>query len=173
MTLSTLINFLDPVDPEKLFGLGRQIIGIPSLQPFEIERGGVPSAPGDYNTISDAESEVTRFLSKPGGYSAMFWLTIVPSGNGDFAKDHESSCVKYQDECDCRRWYAQVDLDTAYGYRPCCTCLHYGIIRQLVPQIEAPFEWCDEYTGDWYSCLPPERCESHGGVLAGLAEAAS
>lgn len=158
MTLSTHINLLQPIDPERIFGLAREAIGIPHTQPFEMQTG-----PGEiFNRLRD---DVTMIRSQPGGYDAMLWLTIVPDGDGDFADGGHYYCGEYPDEeCTCRRWYAQIDLDTAYGHRPCCTCLHYGLIRKLAPNL-GRFEWQDEYTGIWYEGLPPERCTHHGGVL--------
>ena len=157
MTLATSINLLEPCDPERIFGLARQIIGIPQEQPFTVTTG-----PDDL--WKERREDFTEIHSTPAGFNAALYLDIVPNGDGDFANLHERYCTEYPDDCHCRRWFTQVGLNTTYGFDPCCTCLHYGIIRQLAPHLGA-FEWQDEYTGDWFRDLPPEHCPHHGGVM--------
>lgn len=151
MTLSTYINFREPVDPEALFGTCREIIGIPNEQPFEMETGPDKFWIGRGN-------DVTQIRSKPGGFAAMLWLTIVPSGKGDYEYGNHEYCEKYSEECHCREWFVQIMLDTTYGYQDekerSCKELHYDIICELAKRGFRCSEWQDEFTGEWHSELP-------------------
>lgn len=154
MTLSTHINFKEKVDPEKLFGICREIIGIPNDQPFEIETGP--------NKICPERGEhVTQIRSVPGGFDAMLWLTIAPTGTGDFECGSHYWCEKYpEDGCSCRNWFAQIMLDTAYASisrkNEDCKQLHMRIIQELATNDFRCSEWEDEFTGEWYTKLPYE-----------------
>lgn len=161
MTLSTHINFLEPVDPEKVFGVAREIIGIPP----------------DREIDDFTHDDIRGIISRPGGYNSMLIMRVSPDGNGDFPR-HEYWCVRFEyDSCTCRKWFVQLNLDTAYGFRPCCACLHYQIINKLARSVQTlqhsqphypppQFEWNDEFTGIWYkNVLPPLWCKNHGGIM--------
>lgn len=163
MTLSTDLNFLKPVDPEAVFGIARRIIGIPQDHPFDVKHWC-------------ADDPNTWLASQMGGFRSALDVTIAPNGEGEFNHYHRIddgksySCVllhKKDSDCSCRKWYVSVRLDTTYGYEKCCTCIHYEIVRKLIEAFpNTPYEWDDEFTGTWYSNVPPpEKCEYHGGVM--------
>lgn len=151
MTLTTTIEFLEPVDPEAVFGFMRQAIGIPADQPVTV------TPPGDhYNLYANA----TCMRSEPGDYPAGLWMYVCPEG---VARLGDESMPAEQ-------WFVQLMLDTSYGYRPCCTCLHMYFVWRLHQFADGvAMRWQDEYTGEWHSEAPTSGCPSHRGRQLGWA----
>ena len=91
----------------------------------------------------------------------MLWVTIVPSGEGDFEDGGHYYCLEYptpDDPCNCKRWYVQIMIDTAYGYQDDqgrdCRQLHMDIITEIYNRGFKWSEWQDEFTGEWHTALP-------------------
>lgn len=154
MTLDTSIVFRTPVDAEKAFGIARHHAKVPAdnpILPRDKWQDNYPTAAYFGHTICGAQAMVEMYVALDGQPESKYCRDECPEQGG----------------CDpeCRDWYVHISLNTTYGARPCCVCIHFGIIRALYEAFpEADIAWDDEFTGRWYSKAPPETCDTHSGT---------
>lgn len=155
MTLTTSIVFENKVDADKVYGITRALINIP----IRSYPDGIVN-----NTFRIEETET---------YIAYHHIPCGASAAADLKSLF--TIAKAREFCDdgcpirghtplCGEWSCHLTLDTAYGYEPCCRDLHYGIIRRLYKEFpKSKIFWNDEYSGNWFSTQPPQRCNACAG----------
>lgn len=151
MTMTTHVRFLEPVDPEQLFGFCRKMIGIPDEQPFKVV---------DDFTYGNVKS----ISSEPGGFDAALWVDICTTGAPELKPEEAELYDEGRTDYDID-FFVEVSFDTTYGFRPCCGCLHVDYIRQVQERFPEKSVWyIGEFDDKWQSDPPPLMCPSHSRV---------
>ncbi len=156
MTLSTNLYVLDPVDVPELFRFGQQ-----QLTSYDDRK---PPMQASEQQSSDRESwqgDGARLLGNQLGQGLPAILEIAyrpdaPLWTPEQAAAHDEDC---EPECDGNHYrracWADVDFDTAYGYRDAegrgCGDLHallVAAIGQYLDMRDIRWEWRNEYTSE-------------------------
>lgn len=157
MTLSTNVYALDPVDPRELFRFAQGLLTrydedrrAPEQQQWSDEpRHAVWGEPGTW-TIANRIGQ---------GLPAILDISYRPDGplrTAEQAAAHDSDC---DEDCDGNHYrracWADLDLDTAYGYRGPdgmgCGDLHAALVAEIGAWLDERgirWEWRNESTGD-------------------------
>jgi len=158
MTLSTNIIAMDPIDPERAFMHMAKLLGAGEGYRWEVRDEFLAGNPAIIAEI---------------GQGLPAWL-IVSHNNGEllnlqdyYTSDRNDPRLKVLDadgESDFAfhpQGYADIDIDTAYGYGRGediggCGDLHAWLVREYARWLDAQsvrWYWRNEFTGEWFGTL--------------------
>lgn len=159
MTLSTNVYILDEIAVEELFRFAQRLLTTYDDRPVpqspdqqvwrDEERSGIWNEPGTRvirNELGQGLPAILDIDYRPGG----------PLRTAEDAAKHDEDC---EPDCDgkyhSRACWADLDLDTAYGYRDSrgwgCGDLHARLVAEIgkwLDERNVRWEWKNEFTGD-------------------------
>lgn len=155
MTLSTNVYILDPVSPHELFRYTQSLLTQYDDQKRPFNRQACSDKPFSYG--APGTWQIANDLGQ--GLPGILDITYRPDGplrTAEQSAAHDEDCDEgcsgeYHD----RACWADLDLDTAYGYRDergmGCGDLHAALVSQIGQWLDGRnirWEWRNEFTGD-------------------------
>ncbi len=156
MTLSTNLYVLGEVDVRELFHFGQRLLTTYDDRP-------IPMSPNQQKWRDDEgyQSDGSRCIRNELGQGLPAILDVTYRAAGPLATDEQSrACTSECEPADDyhyhpRACWADLDLDTAYGYRDSrgwgCGDLHAVLVAELGKWLDergVRWEWKNEFTGE-------------------------